>query len=114
MRHSHVHGWAPQEIGLFIDSFCRGGKPLPVPGKLSTKGDTVRLSYRSELPLQSAALHFTTDTGPRSQRVWKSVPADIGRGTITAPKPPTAANTWFISLTDIRGAMITSPVQFKR
>lgn len=113
MRHGHPPGWAPQEIGLFIDSFCRDGKPLPVPGKLSTKGDTVRLSYRSELPLQSAALHFTTDTGPRSKREWKTVPADVTRGTITAPKPPAEANTWFVSLTDARGAMVSSTVQFQ-
>src|SRR5262249_30738010 len=32
MRHGHPPGWAPQEIGLFIDSFCRNGQPLPVPG----------------------------------------------------------------------------------
>jgi dienelactone hydrolase len=113
MRHSHPAGWAPAEIGLFIDSHCRDGKALPVPGKLSTKGDTVRLSYRSEMPLQSAALHFTTDTGPRTKRQWKTVPADVGRGVITAPKPPAEANTWFVSLTDARGAMVTSTVQFQ-
>jgi len=113
MRHSHIHGWAPQEIGLFIDSFCRDGKPLPVPGKLSAKGDTVRLGFRSALPLKSASLHYTTDTGLRSKREWKTMPADIGRGTITAPRPPAGANTWFIALTDARDGMVTSTVQFQ-
>lgn len=113
MRHGHPPGWAPEEIGLFIDAFCREGPPVPEPGKPSITEDSVRLSFRSTLPLKSAALHFTSDLGTRSNREWTTVPADIGRETITAPKPPPAANTWFISLTDARGAMITTPVQFQ-
>lgn len=113
MRHGHPAGWAPQEIGLFIDSFCRGGKPLPVPGKLAIEGDQVRLAYTSAVPLKSAALHYTTDGGLRSKRTWKSLPAEIGAATVVAPKPPAEANTWFISLTDQRDAMTTTPVQFQ-
>ncbi len=112
MKHGHPPGWAPQEIGLFIDSHCRGGKPLPVPGNPVRDGDRVRVPYTSVVPLKEAALHYTTDTGLRSQRAWKSDPATIAAGVITAPSPPADANTWFISLTDERGAMITTPVQF--
>lgn len=113
MRHSHPAGWAPQEIGLFIDSFCRNGKPLPVPGELTIEGDQVRLPYTSAVPLKSAELHYTTNTGLRSKRTWKSLPAEIGDATIVAPKPPVDANTWFIALTDRRDAMTTTPVQFQ-
>jgi dienelactone hydrolase len=113
MRHSHPAGWAPPEIGLFIDSFCRDGKPLPVPGKLTTQGDQVWLEFKSAVPVKSAALHFTSDTGPRSKRVWKTLPAEVGKGVATAPRPPADANTWFIALTDERGAMVTSTVQFQ-
>jgi hypothetical protein len=31
----------------------------------------------------------------------------------SAPEPPADANTWLIALTDERGAMVTSPVQFQ-
>ena len=113
MPHGHPPGWAPQEIGLFIDSFCRDGKPLAVPGKITTQGDEVRLAFESAVPVKSATLHYTTDTGLRSKREWKSLPARIGKGVVTAPKPPADANTWFIALTDERGAMVTSPVQFQ-
>lgn len=113
MPHGHPPGWAPQEIGLFIDSFCRNGKPLAVPGKITTQGDTIQLSFESAVPLKSAALHFTTDSGLRSNRQWKTLPAQINNGIVTAPKPPADANTWFISLTDERGAMVTSTVQFQ-
>lgn len=112
MRHGHPPGWAPQEIGLFIDSKCRGGKPLPVLNKPSMKEDTVKVSCKSETALKQAELHYTTDTGTRSKRQWKSLPATIHATTITAPKPPAEANTWFISVTDERGAMVTSDVQF--
>lgn len=125
MRHGHPPGWAPQEIGLFIDSKCRGGKPLPVPGKPVIKGDQVELPCESTSVVK-AQLHYTTSTGLRSNREWTSVPA-TSSGTLqilrvvngqaltgkvfTAPKPPADANTWFMSLTDERGAMVTTEVQ---
>jgi dienelactone hydrolase len=111
MRHGHPSGWAPQEIGLFIDSYCRGGAALPAPGKVEVTGDNVRVRFTSAVPLKSSALHFTTDTGPRSKRTWKSLPAKIERDHIAAPKPPAEANTWFVSLTDEREAMVTTDVQ---
>lgn len=113
MRHGHPPGWAPQEIGLFIDSFCRAGQPLPVPGPLLVESDRVRVSFVSTVPVKSAALHFTTQTGLRSARVWQSLPARIDGAIAIAPRPPADANTWFLALTDERGAMITTPVQFQ-
>lgn len=114
MRHSHPAGWAPKEIGLFIDSYCRDGKPLPVPGKLNIGKESVRLPYKSAVPLKSASLHYTSDMGLRSKRRWRSLPVMIDEKTVTAPKPPTDANTWFISLTDKRNASVTSEVQLSK
>lgn len=113
MRHGHPPGWSPQEIGLFIDSFCRDGKPLPVPGKITIEENRVRLPYTSTIPLKSASLHYTSDDGLRSKREWKNLPAEIAADTVIAPKPPAEANTWFISLTDQRDAMVTSTIQFQ-
>ncbi len=112
MRHSHTAGWEPKEIGLFIDSYCKGGIPLPIPGKPALEGDRVRVPVESATGLTQARLHYTTDTGLRSKRQWQSAPAEIGGGVITAPRPPAGANTWFVSLTDDRGAMVTTAVQF--
>ena len=113
MPHGHPPGWAPQEIGLFIDSFCRNGQPLPVPGQVSKESDRVRLPYTSSIPLKTAALHYTTESTVRSSRTWKSLPAEIHGDVVTSPLPPSDANTWFISLTDERDAMVTSTVQFQ-
>ena len=113
MPHGHPSGWASQEIGLFIDSYCRGGAALPEPGKVEIAGDSVRLPFKSAVPLKSATLHYTTDTGLRSKREWQERPAKIEGDQIVAPKPPAEANTWFLSLTDERDAMVTTDVQFK-
>ncbi len=112
MRHGHPPGWAPEEIGLFIDSKCRGGQPLPVPGQPVIEGEQVRVPVQSTTALKQARLHYTTDTGLRSKRQWTSVPAVLGEGVVTAPKPPAEANTWFLTITDARDAMVSTTVQF--
>ena len=139
MPHGHPPGWAPQEIGIFIDSKCKPGgtlvmgakdglvtpQPLAVVGAPVVKGGEVEVSASIvNGHLVKAALHYTTDGGVRSKREWKSVPAKINVSSlngsvsstesclISAPKPPPEANTWFVSVTDTRGAMVTTPVQF--
>ena len=112
MPHGHQPGWAPQEIGLFIDSKCRGGKPLPVIGKPKREGDQVSASFTSSTGVKTAKLHYTVDTGVRSKREWKSELATVKDNVITAPKLPAEANTWYLDLTDDRGAMVSSEVQF--
>lgn len=114
MPHGHPPGWRPEEIGLFIDSFCRDGKPLPVPGAISIDGDLIKLQVQSSQPIKSAELHYTTDTGLRSARKWITVAANIEASQITAPIPPPSANTWFLTISDNRGAMVSTPIQFKK
>lgn len=114
MRHGHPPGWAPQEIGLFIDSKCRGGVPLPVPGAPVVEGDQVKVTCQSATALKKAELNYTMDNGLRSARKWKSVPATISGTAITVPKPPAEANTWFVAITDERGAMVSTTVQFAK
>jgi dienelactone hydrolase len=111
MPHGHQPGWAPNEIVLFIDSKCRGGKALPVPGEPVIKGDQVEVICKTVTALQSAAMNYTTDSGPRSKRKWITTPATISGDIVTASKPPAEANTWFISITDERGAMVTTLVK---
>jgi hypothetical protein len=113
MRHGHPPGWAPQEIGLFIDSHCRDGRPLPIAGDPVISANEVRMTYSSAVPLKAAALHYTTDIGLRSGRTWHTVTAAIHNDLVIAPKPPADASTWFIAITDDRGAMVTSCVKLR-
>ncbi len=112
MRHGHPSGWAPAEIGLYIDSYCRVGQPLPAPGQPVIDGEEVRVPVKAVTKLKQASLHYTTDSGLRSTRQWTSVPATLGEGVVTAPKPPAEANTWFLTITDERDAMVSTTVQF--
>jgi PhoPQ-activated pathogenicity-related protein len=113
MPHGHPPGWAPKEIGLFIDSKCTGGTPLPVPGKPVIEGDQVKVTCQSATTLKKAELNYTTDSGLRSKREWTSVAATINGNAITAPKPPANANTWYLTITDDRDAMVSTTVQFQ-
>jgi dienelactone hydrolase len=112
MPHGHPPGWSPQEIGLFIDTYCRAGTPLPEPSAPVIQGDQVKVTFKASKNITEAKLNYTTDTGLRSKRTWKSVPATVTGSTITAPKPPAEANTWFVTVFDERGAMVSTPVQF--
>lgn len=114
MRHGHPPGWAPKEIGLFIDSKCRAGVSLPVPGTPVIKDGHVEVACQSATVLKSAALHYTTDTGLRSARKWITVPAKLEGTTITAALPPPEANTWFLTVTDERDAMVSTVVLFAK
>ena len=114
MRHGHPPGWAPKEIGLFIDSKCRAGTPLPVPGMPVIKDGRIEVTCQSATALKSAALYYTTDTGLRSKRKWTTVPATLTGTTFTAPAPPAAANTWFLTVTDERDAMVSTVAQFAK
>ena len=116
MRHGHAPGWEPGEIGLFIDAHCRDGKALPDITTLSSDPKRgIRATYLSETSIKKAQLHYTTDSGLRSKREWQSAPLSIDESShnIAGKAVPADANTWFISLTDDRGAMITSAPQLR-
>jgi dienelactone hydrolase len=113
MPHGHPPGWAPAEIGLFIDSHCIAGKPLAIPGQPTRQDDQIHLPYTSAHPISKAHLHYTTGDGPRAKREWQSLDATITAQTIIAPAPPAEANTWFLTLTDDRDATVSSDIQFQ-
>jgi PhoPQ-activated pathogenicity-related protein len=112
MPHGHSAGWAPDEIGWFIDSKCKGGESLPVPGRPRVDGERVLLHCASKTMLKEARLHYTVDSGVRSKREWVTVPGVIEGEDISVPRPPPEANTWFLSVTDARGAMVSTEVVF--
>ncbi|MEM1443716.1 MAG: PhoPQ-activated protein PqaA family protein, partial [Verrucomicrobiota bacterium] len=114
MRHGHQPGWEPKEIGIFVDSLLIGGTPLPSIGALTVSDDgTVSAGFSSEVPIVKAELHYTVDTGLRSDRNWETVPAEIKDGQVIAEGLPAEANTWILTLTDEREAMISSEVGFR-
>ncbi|MHC4994085.1 MAG: alpha/beta hydrolase family protein [Planctomycetota bacterium] len=114
MRHSHGAGWQPKEIGLFIDSILIGGVPLPIVGPMNVSPEgQVTTPIVSQTKITKATLHYTTETGLRSEREWQSLTATITDGRATATGLPDDANTWLMTVTDERDAMVSTEVGFR-
>ncbi len=111
--HGHPPGWAPIEIGLFIDhclldqpALCQVSDPQLVDGqvRLNVVGD--------RLPL-AAELHYTTDTAEINKRNWFTTPANVSGNEITADAPPATATAWFLTVKDARSAVVSTRVVLK-
>jgi len=113
MVHGHPQGWAPVEIGLFVDQYLIKGKPLPVISKIKVKTNGVEAKVKTETGLTQASLSYTTDTNlPFKDRKWTTVPAKIDGKTIIADAPPANTTIWILNATDERGAIVSSAYQF--
>ena len=110
MRHSHLAGWAPQEIGLFIDHRLKAGKPLPIVGEPKVEDGRVTLPVASDVQLAKAELHYATGEGPINRHEWETRPAMIEINQVIALLPARDTPAWFITVTDERGAIVSSRV----
>ncbi len=114
MPHGHSVGWAPKEIGIFIDEQLISGKPLPRLAQPRITDGRIECSFTASTSATSAQLHYTTDSGAINKLVWENVPAEIENGTITAPAPPENVRIWFLTLTDERNATVSSKLVFAK
>lgn len=108
MRHSHPDGWAPKEIGLYVDSVLRGGDPLPRLGPMELRGTEASARVTAKVPLVKAELHYTLDQGPWQKRNWHTRPAFLGQGVVHAQLPEQRPIVYYLSVTDRRGAMMST------
>ena len=108
MPHGHQQGWAPKEIGLYVDAVLKGGDPLPKLGKMKTTGRTASAPFSSKGPILAGQLHYTADTGKWSERKWESLEAQLADGTVTAELPTNGPLVYYLSVTDKRGAMVST------
>ena len=110
MPHGHREGWAPKEIGLFVDQHLHGTKPLPVLDELVVKDGEASLRWKGPLKVTTATMHHTTDTTEINKRNWTSTRATIAGQNVTASAPPSNATAWFFTVQDERGAIVSSRV----
>jgi dienelactone hydrolase len=108
MPHGHPQGWAPVEIGLFVDSALKGGKPLAKVENVKRDGRSVTVRFKAEVPVTTAALHWTTDGGPWQKRKWQSAAAKIDGGVVRAELPEGRPLVYFLTLTDERKATVST------
>jgi PhoPQ-activated pathogenicity-related protein len=114
MPHSHQHGWAPIEIGLFVDEHLKNGPPLPKILKPQAYNNRIRAKVKAETKLVSAAFHYTTGTGPINKRKWQTVSCRFEDSFIVTQQPPKEAVIWFLTVKDERSAVVSSEIMFAR
>jgi cephalosporin-C deacetylase-like acetyl esterase len=112
MPHSHQHGWAPQEIGLFIDQYLKNSIPLATILTPQLNNGQVQANVKSKAGLASAQLHYTTGSEPINKLDWQSLPARIEAKYLISPAIPDDATLWFLTVTDDRGAIVSSALTF--
>lgn len=108
MPHGHPQGWAPLEIGLFVDQHLKNGKPLAKVERAKRDGKRVEVEFRAAVPVTRAALHFTADTGPWQKREWQTQPAEIEGNQVRALVPEARPLVYFLTLTDTRKATVST------
>ena len=112
MPHSHEQGWAPKEIGLFVDQYAKDGVPLATVRSPKITNGQVRAKVESKTALASANLHYTTGAAPINKLNWETVPARVEGKRIVAPAPPDEATICFLTVSDVRGAIVSSQLVF--
>jgi cephalosporin-C deacetylase-like acetyl esterase len=117
MPHGHQQGWAPVEIGLFVDShlkndekFEKFDRDVSIIGSVASIQDSEK--WHSRLKLQ---LHFTTDTDlPWQKRKWQTKDLryagmfSVGNATRTAEFPAKRPIVFFLTATDGRKATVST------
>lgn len=114
MPHGHQAGWAPQEIGLFIDHQIAGGVPLPVIAGPRIEAGKAIATFSGATRIVKGELHVTTDDGPINKREWRTMQGKIEEGVLSAEAPPESASAWFMTITDERGAVVSTRVVIAR
>ena len=108
MRHGHQQGWAPKEIGLYVDAGLKGGDPLPRLGKMTVADGKVSAAVTAKVPVVKGQLHFAPATGSWRGRKWESVEAKVADGTVSADLPAARPLVFYLSVTDRRDAMVST------
>lgn len=110
MPHGHEPGWAPAEIGAFIDAQLLGTPGLPVVCSPVVDGRVARCRVAAGGPIASAAVVHATGSEPINKLAWQTVPAEVAEdGSLVGPKPPADARAFFFIATTPAGLQVSSP-----
>jgi len=108
---AHGHIWTYKEVDAFVDSVLQPGEGHAALARLdetSVDGATAVSRVLCGGPAVGAELHYTTMTGSWTARKWKSVPAKVESGDVSAPLPAERPLTFFFTVADARGLITSS------
>ena len=110
MPHAHPPGWAPAEIGAFIDAALLGKPALPLLATPEIADGTARCRVTSGGPVAKAAFVSTTAAGPINKLAWQTVAAKLAAdGGLSAPAPAEGVRAFFFTATTADGLRVSSP-----
>jgi dienelactone hydrolase len=112
MPHGHPQGWAPEEIGLFVDEHLKNGIVLPKILLPKSVDNRIRAKVEAKTKLVSAALHYTIEKGPINKRQWQTVSGRFEGFSVVTALPPEDTTIWFLTVKDERGAVVSSELVF--
>jgi len=115
MPHGHQQGWAPKEIGLFVDAYLKGtaallsfGREPQVQDIDGRKFAQVGFLQIKRPAVKAVSFHWTTDVDqPWQKRKWQTKGCSAQAGNATdfySAELPKGPLVWFMTATDERGA----------
>jgi len=130
LDHGHYfEGWRtpPMEIEIFVNERLQGGAPLPKFTSCALDGGLVRAVVETKIQLIDAQMHYWVNAKNRrhpehrepeekmraAETDWESRPARIDGNRIVADAPPPDWASWFLTVQDERGAIVSSELALK-
>ncbi len=108
MEHGGKPAQTPEEIRVFAESIFNGGDPLPHITGQGREGGSAWVTYSGKVPVATAELNFTNDTGKWQDRKWEAIPAQIPASGRVEASVPEGAATYYFNLHDERGCVVSS------
>ena len=109
VRLPHGHIWTFPEVDTFIDSQVKGGDPLPELGAMTVAGDVAVAKVKGHV--KAGHLHYAIASGPWQKREWKSIPATVQDGVVSAKMPADRPMVYYLGVVDTRGVEVSTPHQ---
>jgi len=75
---------------------------------MTTADGKATAPFTAKVPVASGQLHYTTDSGPWQKRDWHSAEARIAGASVQADLPGERPLVYYLSVTDQRGAMVST------
>ena len=111
MPHSHPDGWSPVEIGIYVDSILKDGRPLASIERAELPGKRAVAKFTSSVPITRAEAHFALASGAWDKRGWQSASAVHTKDAVSAELPTARPLVYYLSITDARGAQVSTPYE---
>ncbi|MBS0206843.1 MAG: acetylxylan esterase [Planctomycetes bacterium] len=112
VRMPHGHGPAgenPAEIQVYANAVLKKERPLPEITEQGQTGEEAWAKFTASVPIESAELAWTRDTGKWQDRKWEQLPASVDpvAGRVSA-KIPVEARVFYLNLYDNRKCAVSS------